>query len=482
VTGLPGEENRGLAEDLALLPQLPILPAQPAQLITLDAGEAIATATCVQISLANPLTNSGLGQVQLPGDLADRLAAASDQLDDFSLVLRREEPSGAWHRTPISRAEPSSWVSTKPGQLQAGIDAHKHTFTVAVLDGRGGRCGIESFPTSPDGLADMLALLDSFGFAIGRIGVEGSAGLGRHITQALVAAGYDVREVQANRTAERRRRRRRHKTDREDAEAIARETLADAGLPPAGKQRRPDPCWDELVAVRNRRKSLINQRVRLLNEAEAVLTSLPLTIRAVLPPTSRVRPRLRALDRGAASSIQVTAADRVNLAWLVEAAGDIARLDARVTELDHKIPALLGRLGCTLTDEYGIAAVGAMELLVEVGDPTRFATEAQFARWCGAAPVAVSSGEGDQAPTHHRLDLAGNRQVNSTLHLMHVTQVRSYPPARDDIAKKRAEHKTKREARRAHKRHLANVVIRRMWADHTQRFETVADQATPAAA
>ena len=56
--------------------------------------------------------------------------------------------------------------------------------------------------------------------------------------------------------------------------------------------------------------------------------------------------------------------------------------------------------------------------------------------------------------------------MNSTLHLMHVTQVRSYPPARDDIANKRAEHKTKREARRAHKRHLANIVIRRMWADH----------------
>ena len=234
--------------------------------------------------------------------------------------------------------------------------------------------------------------------------------------------------------------------------------------------------------MRNRRKSLINQRVRLLNEAEAVLTSLPLTIRAVLPPTSRVRPRLRALDRGAASSIQVTAADRVNLAWLVEAAADIARLDARVTELDKQIPALLGRLGCTLTQEYGIAAVGAMELRVEVGDPTRFATEAQFARWCGAAPVAVSSGEGDQAPTHHRLDLAGNRQVNSTLHLMHVTQVRGYPPARDYIDRKRAEHKTKREARRAHKRHLANVVLRRIWADHAQRFETVANPATPAAA
>jgi transposase len=280
----------------------------------------------------------------------------------------------------------------------AGIDAHKHVFSVAVLDGHGGRCAVASFATSPKGLAEALALLDSFEFAIGRIGVEGSAGLGRHVTQALVAAGYDVREVQANRTAERRRRRRRHKTDREDAEAIARETLAEPNLPPAGKQRRPDPDWEELVAVGNRRKSLIGQRVRLLNEAEAVLTGLPLPVRAALPATSRVRPRLRALQRGMASTIQVAAADRVNLAWLIEAAGDIARLDARVTELDKKIPALLGRLGRTLTQEYGIAAVGAMDLLVEVGDPSRFATEAQFARWCGVAPVAVSSGEGDQAP------------------------------------------------------------------------------------
>jgi transposase len=150
----------------------------------------------------------------------------------------------------------------------AGIDAHKQVLSVAVLDGRGGRRAVESFATSPEGLTDAVALLDSFEFAIGRIGVEGSAGLGRHVTQALITAGYDVREVQANRTAERRRRRRRHKTDREDAEAIARETLADPDLPPAGKQRRPDPAWEELVAVRNRRKSLIGQRVRLLNEAE----------------------------------------------------------------------------------------------------------------------------------------------------------------------------------------------------------------------
>jgi hypothetical protein len=132
-----------------------------------------------------------------------------------------------------------------------------------VGDGRWSR-----LPPHRKGLPMLSPCWTASSSRLGGSGWKVSAGLGRHVTQALITAGYDVREVQANRTAERRRRRRRHKTDREDAEAIARETLADPDLPPAGKQRRPDPAWEELVAVRNRRKSLIGQRVRLLNEAE----------------------------------------------------------------------------------------------------------------------------------------------------------------------------------------------------------------------
>jgi transposase len=275
--------------------------------------------------------------------------------------------------------------------------------------------------------------------------------------------------VQSNRTAERRRRRRRQKTDREDAEAIARETLAHDDLPPAGKQHQPDPVWDELVAMRNHRQSLVRQRVRLLNEAEAVLTGLPLTIRAALPNTSRVRPRLRALARGASADLAVSAADRVHLDWLADSTEDIARLDRRIHDIDKTIPALLAQLGSTLADEVGIGAVSAMDLLVELGDPTRFRSEGQFARWCGAAPIAASSGEGRGNPAHHRLDLAGNRQVNSVLHTMHVTQIRCHQPAKEFIARKRTEGKTAKEARRAHKRQLANRIIRRMWDDHRRR-------------
>lgn len=122
-----------------------------------------------------------------------------------------------------------------------------------------------------------------------------------------------------------------------------------------------------------------------------------------------------------------------------------------------------------MRDEPGIGPIAAATLLVEVGDPFRFATEAKFARWCGVAAVALSSGEGSNRPVRHRLDFRGNRRINSVLYIASVTQQRDIDAARAYIDRKLTEGKTRREARRAHKRHLANRVIRRMWNDEKQR-------------
>ena len=108
-------------------------------------------------------------------------------------------------------------------------------------------------------------------------------------------------------------------------------------------------------------------------------------------------------------------------------------------------------------------------MICEVGDPTRFNRESKFARWCGTGAVALSSGEGDRAPVRHRLDFGGNRRINSVLYIASVTQQRDHPPAKTYIERKISEGKTRREARRAHKRHLANRVIRRMWIDEKRR-------------
>jgi hypothetical protein len=62
----------------------------------------------------------------------------------------------------------------------AGIDPHKDTFTVVVLDERVGLEGVASFATSGQGLAAALAWLGTVEFSLDRVGVEGSAWLGNH--------------------------------------------------------------------------------------------------------------------------------------------------------------------------------------------------------------------------------------------------------------------------------------------------------------
>jgi len=173
--------------------------------------------------------------------------------------------------------------------------------------------------------------------------------------------------------------------------------LAHADLPPAWKRSTPDEDWEALRVVRNWRESLVLQRVRLLAEAEAVLAILPVTVRATLPHTSRVLPQLNALAEGSIDLDGLDLADQIVADRLVATLTDITTLTTRVKELDRTIPALLGRLCCTLPTIHGIGVVTAMDLLVKIGDPCRFTSEAQFARWCGAAPVALSSGEGDGA-------------------------------------------------------------------------------------
>jgi transposase len=60
----------------------------------------------------------------------------------------------------------------------------------------------------------------------------------------------------------------------------------------------------------------------------------------------------------------------------------------------------------------------------------------------------------------HRLDRGGNRQLNCAPHRIAVTQGRVHAPARDYLARKQAEGKSRIEAIRCLKRHLARQVWR----------------------
>jgi transposase len=366
-------------------------------------------------------------------------------------------------------------------QQFAGIDAHKRSFTVAVIDGLNVEIDCASFANSCVGVSHALIWLDRMvAGEITRVGVEGSSGHGQQLSERLVGAGHDVREVPPRRTAERRRARRRPKTDREDALAIARATAGEPGLGPVKPGAGLGDAHDELVVVRDHRDMLVQRRKTMLNHAEAVLAGLPLALTDNSRDKTKVMPRLKAVLACSHPDAEVGLRARLDL--LSEIYQDTVELAGRIRRLEKRLAGLVLACGSTLMEEHGIGPVGAATLLAEIADPARFRNEGAFNRWWGGAPVAISSGEADGEPRRHRLDLLGNRTVNSVIYLMSITQARFHPEAKDYLAGKRAEGKTGKEARRAHKTILGRRIIRRMWADRRRQLQPAACSQTHIAA
>jgi transposase len=133
----------------------------------------------------------------------------------------------------------------------------------------------------------------------------------------------------------------------------------------------------------------------------------------------------------------------------------IRSLTRAITELDRELEQRAATIAPALLELPGCAAVTAAKLLGEIGPIDRFKSDAQLARHSGVAPLEASSGRIQR----HRLDRGGNRQLNSALYRIAITQARYHPAARAYLERKQAEGKSRREAIRCLKRLLVRVVF-----------------------
>jgi transposase len=140
---------------------------------------------------------------------------------------------------------------------------------------------------------------------------------------------------------------------------------------------------------------------------------------------------------------------------------DIARIESQMKASKKRIRTAVAASGTTLCDIRGIGPIGAAIILGSVGDITRFPTAGHFASYNATAPIEASSGD----RRRHRLNPGGNRKLNHVLHIAAVTQLRYPSEGRDYYQKKIAEGKTTKEAIRALKRRISDVVYRRLLAD-----------------
>jgi transposase len=330
-----------------------------------------------------------------------------------------------------------------------GVDAHKRSQTlVAVEAGTGESLGQRTVLASDDGALEALrfgqALDDERVWAI-----EDCRHVSGRFEQALIAAGERVIRIPPALTSTARRTARTPgKSDPIDATAIARAALRE------GVESFPEAFLDEramdIRLLCDYRDQLITERVRLINRLRWHLLAIAPELEAQLSPAAldgpRIRARLAAQLRRHPQSTQL----RIAKAMLTR----ISQISRQETELEAELTALIQAHNPQLLAERGCGTITAAILIGHTAGAQRFATEAAFARHTGTAPIPASSGN----TSRHRLHRGGDRQLNRAIHIIALCRARTDPQTRIYLDRKAAEGKTKREAIRCLKRHLARHI------------------------
>ena len=328
-----------------------------------------------------------------------------------------------------------------------GIDAHMRSHTAVVVDAATGRRLGELTVTADEaGHARLRAFAERFG-GEREWAIEDCRNLSRRLERALLEGGERVIRVPPKLMAGQRRTERTFgKSDSIDALAIARAALREPDLPVA----RLDGPEREIAILVNYRSSLVVERTRMQGRIRWLLFELD----PALNPPGRSLDLLSTLDRLRRRLAKQPPS--VLLRVIREQLARIRELTVQINAIERELRPLVHRHARPLLAVPGIGTINAARLIAEVADVRRFKTEARLALYAGVAPLDASSGRQHR----HRLNRSGNRQLNAALHMIALTQARMHAPARDYIARRRAEGKSGKEAVRALKRHLIRTIYR----------------------
>jgi transposase len=344
-----------------------------------------------------------------------------------------------------------------------GSDVHKRTHTFVAVDEVGRK--LAELTVSADHKGHDRAIRwarERFGQGaegeqVLRWAVEDCRHLSARLEIDLLEAGEQVVRVPPKLMAEQRRlARTRGKSDTIDALAVARAALREPDLPAASHDERSR----ELRLLVDRREDLVAERTRMINR-------LRWHLHRIAPGEAAADPAPKTLKQAGVRRqltgwLQGKPGIDARLARVVLA--DIDRICPQITALEREINVLVAAhpVGARLTQLPGCAALTAAKIIGETAGVERFANEAKFAMHAGVAPIPVWSG---RTQGRVRVSRTGNRQLNTALHRIAVTQLRVHDQAQAYYAKRLAAGDTRTEAIRRLKRRLARVVFNTLKAN-----------------
>lgn len=334
--------------------------------------------------------------------------------------------------------------------VMIGIDPHKASHTAVAIDSVErvlGEFRVRACSTQTERLRLWAAPFPDRVWAI-----ESARGLGYLLAQQLVAAGEAVVDVPAVLSTRTRLlgSGRAQKNDPNDARSVAIAALRNHGL----ERVSADEHAQVLKLLAKRHRDLGRLRGQAACRLHALLMELHpggITNRMNVTRANEL------LDQVGIDTEM--AAHRVGVAR--EFVADLAHYEQQMKASKKRLRQAVAATATSLTDIRGIGVVTAAMIIGHVGDVARFKSAAHFASYNGTAPLEASSGE----RRRHRLNPRGNRQLNYAIHVAVITQLRYPCEGRDYYDRKRSEGKNAKEAIRALKRQLSNVVYRTLVAD-----------------
>ena len=332
-----------------------------------------------------------------------------------------------------------------------GVDPHKRLNAVVVLNSKGRVLARQQFANTADGFRELKVFWRQWRPRTWAI--EGCNGVGKHLAQRLVAEGERVLEVSTRRAALVRvygggngR-----KNDDTDAKSIALAALHGTDLP----EVRPDELVETLRLLSNRRDELVALRTQAVCRIHRDLLALvpggastSLTAKRAKEALAKVRPR----DEVGRLRRKLAAAQ----------IADLVSIDKRLAEINREIKAAVAKTSSNLPRLYGVGPITTARMLGEVGNVSRFESRHHFASYNGTAPTD----KGSAGPPIPRVNTKGNRKLNHAIHIVAVTQIRQKNSVgRAYFLRKVAEGKTEKEAIRALKRKISDVIYRQLVVD-----------------
>lgn len=319
----------------------------------------------------------------------------------------------------------------------AGVDTHKDSHMLALLDASCGVIGTWEFPADEEGYEAIAGAIGQTGALVG---IEGCRSYGAGLCEHLTRKGHEVREV----VRPKRQQRRRGKTDALDAIAAARNVAAGDGM----VAKATDEELEELRCLVVARDGFDKSMAQLSNRVDSMLVTMP----------EGIRRRYRGLS--GAKRMEALASSRPRAGCLVALrmmAREWRGLLACVGELDGRIEAIVRRRCPNLLGARGIGPASAARLMLAAGaNPERAGGEAAFSMLCGTSPIPASSGK----TRRHRLNRGGDRQANRAIHDIVYARMSFDERTKAYIARKVSQGKSTKEAMRCLCRYVAREAYR----------------------